>query len=139
MESENPFFNVHLKNAVSVARINLIKRDSTKSFHQTFCSCRSLFLLLSMIFGVSVCILRRHRMKTCYHALMEPLGTMKHALARPTIIDYDNVTYEALRHQMQFSSSDDNDSSTMTASEQYSYESKAVFFGGEQQLTAISA
>lgn len=53
--------------------------------------------------------------------------------------DYDNVTYEALRHQMQFSSSDDNDSSAMTASEQYSYEPKVVFFGGEQQLTAIFA
>ena len=70
---------------------------------------------------------------------METLATTKHALARPTMSDYDNVTYEALRHQMQFSSSDDNDSSAMTASEQYSYEPKVVFFGGEQQLTAIFA
>ena len=92
-------------------------------------------LLLSIIFGVSVCILRRHRRKTYYHAPLESLGTTK----EPTLSDYDNVTYEALRHQMQFSSSDDNDSSAMTSSEQYSYEPKVVFFGGEQQLTAIFA
>lgn len=53
--------------------------------------------------------------------------------------DYDNITYNIFRNNVQLSSSDDNDSSPMTASDECSYEPKIVYLGGEQQLTAIFA
>lgn len=63
----------------------------------------------------------------------------QHHSSLPAKVDYDNINYDSFRNNIQFSSSDDNDSTPMTASDDCTYEPKIVYLGGEQQLTAIFA
>jgi hypothetical protein len=97
--------------------------------------------MISIILGISICILRRQRWKKDYHPPIDPVYTKQseQQITLPTMSDYDNITYNIFRNNVQLSSSDDNDSSPMTASDECSYEPKIVYLGGEQQLTAIFA
>ena len=95
--------------------------------------CLVLFLI-SIILGISICILRRQRWKKHYQS---PIT--QEEIIVPTISDYDNIPYNTFRKNINLSSSDDNDSSPITTSDECSYEPKIVYLGGEQQLTAIFA
>ncbi|UJR09129.1 hypothetical protein I4U23_013376 [Adineta vaga] len=101
-------------------------------------SCLIIFMI-SAILGIGIYILRRQRWKKHYHSPISSICGKQHPMTLPAISDYDNVTYEAFRANVQLSSSDDNDSSPMTTSDECSYEPKIVYLGGEQQLTAIFA
>jgi cytochrome oxidase assembly protein ShyY1 len=101
-------------------------------------SCLIIFMI-SAILGIGIYILRRQRWKKHYHSPISSVCAKQQAMPVPAISDYDNVTYDAFRVNVQLSSSDDNDSSPMTTSDECSYEPKIVYLGGEQQLTAIFA
>ena len=101
-------------------------------------SCLVLFMI-SIILGISIYILRRQRWKKHYLTPIDSVCTKQQQITVPTMSDYDNVTYGVFHNNVQHSSSDDNDSSPMTTSDDYSYEPKIVYLGGEQQLTAIFA
>ncbi len=101
-------------------------------------SCLIIFMI-STILGIGVCILHRQRWKEHYHPPINSVCSNQQHKTVPTINDYDNITYGGFRSHIQFSSSDDNDSSPMTTSDDCSYEPKIVYLGGEQQLTAIFA
>jgi hypothetical protein len=99
--------------------------------------------MISVILGISIYILRRQRWKKHYHQPIDSVCTkqqqQQQQITVPTMSDYDNITYNVFRNNIQLSSSDDNDSSPMTTSDDCSYEPKIVYLGGEQQLTAIFA
>lgn len=107
-------------------------------------SCLVLFMI-SIMLCISIYILRHQRWKKHYHSPIDSICTksqqqpQQHQIILPTMSDYDNITYNAFRNNVQLSSSDDNDSSPMTTSDDCSYEPKIVYLGGEQQLTAIFA
>jgi len=102
-------------------------------------SCLVLFII-SVILGISVCILRRQRRKKHYQLPIDSVCIkQQQQIIVPNMSDYDNITYDAFQNNVQLSSTDDNDSSPMTTSDDYSYEPKIVYLGGEQQLTAIFA
>jgi hypothetical protein len=101
-------------------------------------SCLLLFMI-SVILGISIYILRRQRWKKHYHPPIDSVCIKQEQEIIPAMSDYDNITYNVLRHNVQLSSSDDNNSSPITTSDDGSYEPKIVYLGGEQQLTAIFA
>ena len=88
-------------------------------------ACLVLFLI-SLILVFSIYILRRQYWKKQTH---QTLFTDEHLTSRSKS-DYDNVIYDALKK---------NDRTPMTTSDDYSYEPKIVYLGGEEQLTAIFA
>lgn len=93
-------------------------------------ACLVLFLI-SLILVISIYILRRQYWKKQTH---QTLFTDERLTSRSKS-DYDNVIYDALKKNLQ----DDNDRTPMTTSDDYSYEPKIVYLGGEEQLTAIFA
>ena len=101
--------------------------------------------MISIILIISIYILRRQRWKKHYQSPIDTVCTtiqqqqQQTITTGPTINDYDNITYNIFRNNIQLSSSDDNDSSPMTTSDECSYEPKIVYLGGEEQLTAIFA
>ena len=105
-----------------------------------------LFVII-VILAVSICILRRRRWKKRSHSSLDSDYKAKHQTTttmtvQPTTCDYDNIIYGVFRHNVQLSSSTDDqitDSSPFTSSDMSSYNPKIVYLGGEQQLTAIYA
>lgn len=101
-------------------------------------SCLIIFMI-SIIVGITIYILRRQQWKKEYQTPIDCLNKSQ-PITIPKTSNYDNVTYEAFRNNVQLISSDDNDSITVKNSDDSSsYEPKIIYLGGEQQLTAIFA
>jgi hypothetical protein len=93
--------------------------------------------LISLTFGMTLCLIRYQRWRKHYHPPVETISTGKKLV--PTS-NYDNLTYDAFRRHVQQSSSQDDDHGTsMITSDSCFYQPQVVFLGGEQQLTAIFA
>ena len=90
--------------------------------------------MISLIFAVIICILRRQRKKQQYQAPIESTCQSRNP------VQVANDDYENYHHEIQLSISEDKDSSSVvTRSDPSAYEPRVLFLGGEQQLTAIFA
>lgn len=96
-------------------------------------ACLVLFLI-SLILVISIYILRRQHWKK--QTIDQTIFTNE-SLISTRKSDYDNVIYDALKRKNHLP--EDNDRTPMTTSDDYSYEPKIVYLGGDEQLTAIFA
>lgn len=109
-------------------------------------ACFVLFLI-SLILVISIYIFRRQHWKKNSRRthrslpLHQTLFKDELPLTSPSKSDYDNVIYDAFKKSSLSPSTTDGEQnrSPMSTSDDYSYEPKIVYLGGDEQLTAIFA